>query len=106
MSDIIINLEITLKDAIKLNENNTDKKIYCMITKKYGFKLIINDSYLLAKKINADGCHLGQSDGSIENARNLLKRNKIEEQKEKLVKIITILGSSGLVLLFVIFIFL
>ena len=40
------------------------------------------------------------------NISNILKRNKIEEQKEKLQKIITILGSSGLVLLFVIFIFL
>jgi len=40
------------------------------------------------------------------NIFNILKRNKIEEQKEKLLKIITILGSSGLVLLFVIFIFL
>ena len=40
------------------------------------------------------------------NITNLIKRNKIEEQKEKLLKIITILGSSGLVLLFVIFIFL
>ena len=40
------------------------------------------------------------------NIINILKRNKIEEQKEKLLKIITILGSSGLVLLFVIFILL
>jgi len=40
------------------------------------------------------------------NIFNILKRNKIEEQKEKLLKIITILGSSGLALLFVIFIFL
>ena len=40
------------------------------------------------------------------NISKILKRNKIEEQKEKLVKIITILGSSGLVLLFVIFIYL
>ncbi len=48
-----------------------------LITKKYGVKLIINDSYLLAKKINADGCHLGQSDGSIKNARELLKKNKV-----------------------------
>jgi thiamine-phosphate pyrophosphorylase len=44
---------------------------------KYKVKLIINDSPLLAKKINADGCHLGQSDGSIKNARKLLKKNKI-----------------------------
>ena len=47
------------------------------ITKKYKVKLIINDSPLLAKKINADGCHLGQSDGSIKNAKKLLKKNKI-----------------------------
>ncbi len=47
------------------------------ITKKYKVKLIINDLPVLAKKINADGCHLGQSDGSIKNARNLLKKNKI-----------------------------
>jgi len=47
------------------------------ITKKYKVKLIINDFPVLAKKINADGCHLGQSDGSIKNARNLLKKNKI-----------------------------
>ena len=47
------------------------------ITKKYKVKLIINDSPLLVKKINADGCHLGQSDGSIKNARKLLKKNKI-----------------------------
>ena len=47
------------------------------ITKKYKVKLIINDLPALAKKINADGCHLGQSDGSIKNARKLLKKNKI-----------------------------
>ena len=47
------------------------------ITKKYKVKLIINDFPILAKKINADGCHLGQSDGSIKSARNLLKKNKI-----------------------------
>ena len=46
------------------------------ITRKHKVKLIINDSALLAKKIDADGCHLGQSDGSINNAKKLLK-NKI-----------------------------
>ena len=47
------------------------------ITKKYKVKLIINDFPILAKKINADGCHLGQSDRPIKNARSLLKKNKI-----------------------------
>ena len=47
------------------------------ITKKYKVKLIINDFPVLAKKINAEGCHLGQSDSSIKNARSLLNKNKI-----------------------------
>ena len=40
------------------------------------------------------------------NITNLIKKNKIEQQKDKLLKILTLLGSSGLVLLFVIFILL
>ena len=47
------------------------------LTKKYKVKLIINDSPVLAKKVNADGCHLGQSDVSIKDSRNLLKKEKI-----------------------------
>ena len=47
------------------------------ITKKYNVKLIINDFPMIAKKVNADGCHLGQSDESINNARKILKKNKI-----------------------------
>ena len=46
------------------------------ITSKYNVKLIINDNFKIAKKINADGCHLGQTDGSIIKARLALK-NKI-----------------------------
>ena len=48
-----------------------------VITKKYKVKFIINDFPLLTKKIKADGCHLGQSDTSIKDARQLLKKNKI-----------------------------
>ena len=44
------------------------------ITKKHKVKLIINDNYILASKINADGCHMGQSDGSIKKARIKLKK--------------------------------
>ena len=55
---------------------NIGKKIK-ILCKKFNVKLIINDNPFLAKKINADGCHLGQSDGSIKNARSLLKKNKI-----------------------------
>jgi len=46
------------------------------ITKKYKVKLIINDNINTAKIVNADGCHLGQKDGSVIEAKKYLK-NKI-----------------------------
>ena len=46
------------------------------ICKKYRVKFLINDDPKLAKKLNADGCHLGQNDMNILNARKILK-NKI-----------------------------
>ena len=45
--------------------------------KKYKVKYIINDDPLLAKKLNADGCHLGQTDMDIVLARKVLKKNII-----------------------------
>ena len=46
------------------------------ICKKYKVKFIINDDPMLAKKVSADGCHLGQKDMDINKARKILK-NKI-----------------------------
>ena len=46
------------------------------ITTKHKVKFIINDDFILASKINADGCHMGQQDGSFSKARKKLK-NKI-----------------------------
>ena len=46
------------------------------ICKKYGVKFLINDDPVLAKKLNADGCHLGQKDMPILKARKILG-NKI-----------------------------
>ncbi len=43
---------------------------------RFKVKLIINDDPRLAKKINADGCHIGQKDMNINSARKLLS-NKI-----------------------------
>ena len=63
-------------------KNIKNNKLYKIVSKikkitlKYKVKLIINDDFLLAKKINADGCHMGQNDGSFKVARNKLK-NKI-----------------------------
>ena len=39
-------------------------------------KFIINDKPIIAKKVMADGCHLGQSDMNLSEARKILK-NKI-----------------------------
>ena len=44
------------------------------ICKKFKVKLLINDDPFLAKKINADGCHLGQNDMNINEAKKLLKK--------------------------------
>ncbi len=46
------------------------------ICKKFSVKLLINDDVYLAKKLGADGCHLGQKDMNILNARKLIG-NKI-----------------------------
>ena len=46
------------------------------ICKKFKVKFLINDDVYLAKKLNADGCHLGQSDMNIDKARKLIG-NKI-----------------------------
>ena len=47
------------------------------ITQKHKVKLIINDNSVIAKKVNADGCHLGQKDELIELARKNLKKRII-----------------------------
>ena len=44
------------------------------ITTKHKVKFIINDYYSLASKIKADGCHMGQADGSFKIARKKLKK--------------------------------
>ena len=58
----------SLKQRIKIG-----KKIKT-ICKKYRVKFIINDDPLLALKLNADGCHLGQKDMDINQARKILKK--------------------------------
>ena len=46
------------------------------ICKAKKVKFIVNDDPWLAKKLNADGCHLGQKDEKIETARKIIG-NKI-----------------------------
>jgi thiamine-phosphate pyrophosphorylase len=51
------------------------KKIQ-QICKKNNIKFIVNDDPILSKTLNADGCHLGQKDMDIKNARKIIG-NKI-----------------------------
>ncbi len=43
------------------------------LCKKNNVKLIVNDDPILAKKLNADGCHLGQKDMNIKKAKKIIK---------------------------------
>ena len=66
---------------LRLKKENFKKKLIIgrkikKICKKFNVKFLINDDVYLAKKLNADGCHLGQKDMNIFEARKLIG-NKI-----------------------------
>ena len=61
---------------IKANRFLTIAKKIKKITSKHKVKFIVNDNFNLAIKVKADGCHMGQFDGSIKIAKKKLK-NKI-----------------------------
>ena len=67
--------QLRLKKETYKNKIYIGKKIK-KICKKYKVKFLINDDPTLTKKLNADGCHLGQKDMAIQKARKILK-NKI-----------------------------
>ena len=62
------------KDSFK-TKLKIGKKIK-KICKKYNVKFLVNDNVYLAKELNSDGCHLGQKDMNITDARKLIG-NKI-----------------------------
>ncbi|MDC0616300.1 thiamine phosphate synthase [Candidatus Pelagibacter sp.] len=64
---------------LRLKKETNPKKLIIgkkikRICKKYKVKFLINDDPLLAKKLNADGCHLGQKDMDLTKAREILKK--------------------------------
>ena len=66
---------------LRLKKENFKKKLLIgkkikEICKKYDVKFLINDDVNLSKKLDADGCHLGQKDMNIFEARKLIG-NKI-----------------------------
>ena len=82
------NLKLVLKTKkvsffqLRLKNYSLKKKIIIgkkikNICKKNKVKLIINDNPLLALKLNADGCHLGQKDMNINIAKKILGKKII-----------------------------
>ena len=68
--------QLRLKKETNKSKLEIGKKIK-KICKKYKVKFLINDEPELAKKLNADGCHLGQKDMNICKARKILKKKII-----------------------------
>ena len=60
--------QLRLKKVKKNNFIRIAKKIR-KITHKHKVKFIINDNYNLVSQTKADGCHMGQLDGSIKKAK-------------------------------------
>ena len=82
------NLNLVLKSnkvsffQLRLKNESFDKKIQISkrilkICRKNNVKFIINDDPNCALKVNADGCHLGQKDMNINEARKILKKKII-----------------------------
>ena len=67
--------QLRLKNE-KLSKKIIISKKIIKICRKYNVKFLVNDDPILALKVNADGCHLGQKDMSIIKAKKILK-NKI-----------------------------
>ena len=68
--------QLRLKNLQLQNLIEIGKKIK-KITLKYRVKFLINDNYKIAIKLKADGCHMGQSDGSVKIAKKVLKKKII-----------------------------
>ena len=65
--------QLRLKKENQNNKLKIAKKIQ-KICKNFKVKFIINDDPNLANQVNADGCHLGQNDMSIIDARKIFKK--------------------------------
>ena len=68
--------QLRLKKISNSNLLKISKKIK-KIVKKNNVKFLINDRPLIAKMVDADGCHIGQKDIDFITARKILGKNKI-----------------------------
>ena len=100
------NLNLVLKSKkvtffqLRLKKGSIKKKILIAkrilkICKKNNVKLIINDNPYLATKVNADGCHLGQHDMDISEAKKILKNKIIGVTCHNSIKLAKYASSNG-----------
>jgi len=100
------NLDLVLKSKkvmffqLRLKKGNIKKKALIAkrilkICKKNNVKLIINDNPYLATKVNADGCHLGQNDMEISEAKKILKNKIIGVTCHNSIKLAKYASSNG-----------
>ena len=68
--------QLRLKGISNQNLLKISKKIK-KITKKNKVKFLINDKPIIAKRVDADGCHIGQKDINFKTSRKILGKNKI-----------------------------
>ena len=67
---------------LRLKKESFEKKLTIgkkikRICKKFNVKFLVNDDVLLAKRLNADGCHLGQKDMGLVKAKKILNKKII-----------------------------
>ena len=68
--------QLRLKKISTVNLIKISRKVK-KIAKKNNVKFLINDKPLIAKKVGADGCHIGQKDTDFIISRKILGKNKI-----------------------------
>jgi len=80
--DSVLNTQIVSFFQLRLKKEKYKNKLLIgkrikKICKKHKVKFLINDDPKLAKKLNADGCHLGQKDMNITRARKIMGKKII-----------------------------
>ena len=75
-------LKLSKTKKLRFIDNYFKKKLYIgkkiqKICRKYKTKFLVNDDVFLAKKLGSDGCHLGQKDMKIIQARKIIKKKII-----------------------------
>ena len=98
--DNVLKLKKVSFFQLRLKNTSLKKKIIIgkkikKICERYQTKFLINDDVMLVKKLNIDGCHLGQTDMNLIKARKILKKKIIGITCHNSIKLAKIAISSG-----------